>query len=93
MPIWGDSADAVTNKPKWCPTDENSEFNIQIRNYFLTNGYDQTNVIYYFTKQQPIATPDIICNYVFLGDDERQMFAQTSHEYLITQVQYNLFQG
>ena len=27
MPLWGDSADAVTNKPKWCPTDENSEFN------------------------------------------------------------------
>ena len=27
MPLWGDSPDAVTNKPKWCPTDENSEFN------------------------------------------------------------------
>jgi len=72
---------------------ENSETNLQIRNYFLSNGYDQTNVIYYFTKNQPIPTPDIIANYIFLGDDERQMFAQTSHEYLITQVQFNLFQG
>ena len=21
MPLWGTSADASTNKPKWCPTD------------------------------------------------------------------------
>ena len=27
MSLWGNSPDAVTNKPKWCPTDENSEFN------------------------------------------------------------------
>ena len=27
MPLWGTSADAITNRPKWCPTDENSEFN------------------------------------------------------------------
>lgn len=72
---------------------ENSEFNLNIRNYFLSNGYDQTNVIYYFTNNVPISNTEIIANYIFLGDDERQMFAQTSHEYLITQCQFNLFQG
>ena len=27
MPLWGTSADAITNRPKWCPTDENSKHN------------------------------------------------------------------
>ena len=27
MPLWGTSPDVATNRPKWCPTDENSEFN------------------------------------------------------------------
>ena len=27
MPLWGTSADAITNRPKWCPTDENSAYN------------------------------------------------------------------
>lgn len=72
---------------------ENSEFNINIRNYFLSLGYDQTNVFYYFTQNNWQSNTNVMCNYVFLGDDERKMFAQTSHEYLIHQVQFNLFQG
>ena len=27
MPLWGTSADAITNRPKWCPTDEDSTYN------------------------------------------------------------------
>ena len=27
MPLWGTSADAITNRPKWCPTDEDSKHN------------------------------------------------------------------
>ena len=27
MPLWGTSADAITNRPKWCPTDEDSMHN------------------------------------------------------------------
>ena len=27
MPLWGTSADAITNRPKWCPTDEDSAYN------------------------------------------------------------------
>jgi len=72
---------------------ENSEFNINIRNYLLSLGYDQTNVFYYFTQNNWQSNSNLLCNYIYLGDDERKMFAQTSHEYLITQTQFNLFQG
>ena len=72
---------------------QNSDFNISIRNYFLARGFDQTNVFYYFTQNNWQSNTNLLCNYIYLGDDERQMFAQTSHEYLITQVQFNLFQG
>jgi hypothetical protein len=33
----------------------------------------------------------IFVEYIFLDTDERRIFAQSSHEYLITQVQYNEF--
>jgi hypothetical protein len=72
---------------------QNSDFNINIRNYLLSLGYDQTNVFYYFTQNNWQSNANLLCDYVYLGDDERKMFAQTSHEYLITQVQFNLFQG
>ena len=72
---------------------DNTDFNITIRNYLLSKGYDQTNVIYYFTQNNWTGNSNIIANYIFLGDDERTMFAQTSHEYLITQTQFNFFQG
>jgi len=72
---------------------QNSDFNINIRNYLLSLGYDQTNVFYYFTQNNWQSNTNLLCNYVYLGDDERKMFAQTSHEYLITQTQFNLFQG
>ena len=35
----------------------------------------------------------LFVNYIFLDEDERRRFAQSSHEYLITQVQYQLFGG
>ena len=66
---------------------------IKIRDYFLQNGFDQTNVIYYFTQNNWKGNSTIIANYIFLGEDEQRAFAQTSHEYLITQTQFNLFQG
>jgi len=33
----------------------------------------------------------LFVNYIFLDEDERRRFAQSSHEYLITQVQYQQF--
>ena len=35
----------------------------------------------------------LFCNYIYLDEDERKRFAQTSHEYLITQVQRQQFTG
>jgi hypothetical protein len=72
---------------------ENSDENIKIRDYLLGQGYDQTNAIYYFTQGNWRGNTTIIANYIYLGEDERRQFAQTSHEYLITQTQFNLFQG
>jgi hypothetical protein len=71
----------------------NSEFNVNLKNYFLSKGFDQTNVFFYFTQNNWQSNSYLLCNYVYLGDDERKVFAQTSHEYLITQVQFNFFQG
>jgi len=71
----------------------NSDFNITIRDYFLSKGYDQNNVFYYFTQNNWKSNTNLLCNYIYLGDDERTSFAQRSHEYLITQVQYNFYQG
>jgi hypothetical protein len=72
---------------------QNSDYNINIRNYFLSLGFDQTNVFYYFTQNNWKSNTYLLINYIYLGDDERKLFAQTSHEYLITQTQFNLFQG
>ncbi len=72
---------------------ENSDFNITLRNYLLSIGYDQTNVFYYFTQNNWQSNTYILADYVYLADDERKFFAQTTQEYLITQVQYNEFQG
>jgi hypothetical protein len=59
----------------------------------MSLGFDQTNVFYYFTQNNWQSNANLLCNYIYLGDDERKMFAQTSHEYLITQIQFNSFQG
>ncbi len=82
---------------------QNSDQNISIRNYLLygntqgiNNGrtiYDQNNVFYYFTQNNWQSNTYLFANYVFLGDDERTRFAQTSREYLIPQTQYYLYQG
>ena len=71
----------------------NSAYNITIRNYLMSLGFDQTNVFYYFTQNNWPSNTNLLCNYIYLGDDERKMFAQASHEYLIPQIQYNYFQG
>ena len=45
------------------------------------------NSQYYFFKDSNTKLK-LWCNYIFLDTDERRMFAQTSHEYLIEQWQY-----
>jgi len=62
-------------------------------------GLDPTNYFWFFANgtQAPNGTWNqnsyIYVNYVFLDEDERRRFAQTSHEYLITQLQLQEFTG
>ena len=62
-------------------------------------GYGPSNYFWKFVNgtQAPngIWTQNsyIFVNYIYLDEDERQRFAQTSHEYLITQVQSYEFGG
>ena len=62
-------------------------------------GYGPLNYFWWFVNgtQAPngIWTQNsyLFCNYIFLDEDERRRFAQTSHEYLITQCQRQVFGG
>jgi hypothetical protein len=71
----------------------NSEQNVKIRDYLRSQSYDQTNVFYYFNQNNWQSNTYLLANYIYLGDDERQMFTQASHEYLVQQVQTGFFQG
>lgn len=53
---------------------------------------DQTDVIFKYTKGWK-QNAYILVNYVYLSTEERTKFAQTSHEYLITQTQRRVLQG
>ena len=65
---------------------------------------DQTNVVINFTLRNSnqlivkensanvvasISNISLLCNYIFLDNDERQRFASLKHEYLIEQVQFS----
>lgn len=69
-----------------------SDENIAFRDALLLEGWDQTNVIFRFAKNWDQYSA-ILGNYVYLGEDERKKFAQTSHEYLITQLQRRVYLG
>ena len=51
-------------------------------------GFSKNNLITLFTPYEWNQYYSILANYIFLGDDERKYFAQSSHEYLIDQNQY-----
>ena len=55
--------------------------------------YDQTNIIYKYTNNTWTSRCYLLVNYIYLSEDERTRFAQTSHEYLITQTQRIFKQG
>ena len=60
--------------------------------YKINPELNQYNLLELFTKDWKSNT-FLIANYVYLGTDEQRKFAQTSHEYLIEQVQRKTFQG
>jgi len=72
---------------------ELSDQNKEIYNYLSSKGYNQNTALNYFTKNAWPQYSYFLCNYIYLGDDERKFFAAQSHEYLMTQVQSRYFQG
>lgn len=57
-------------------------------NVVSIDGFNYTNGTYSITNYiESIVNLRVFCDYVFLDTDERRRFAQTSHEYLIEQVQ------
>ena len=58
-----------------------------------TNTYTFDNIIQLFIISEWQPYYSILANYIFLDDDERKFFAQTSHEYLIEQTQYHYHEG
>ena len=56
-------------------------------------GFSKNNLITLFTPYEWNQYYSILANYIFLGDDERKYFAQSSHEYLIDQNQYFTLDG
>lgn len=69
-----------------------SDYNINMRDTLLEEGWDQTNVIFRFARDWDQYSA-ILANYIYLAEDERTKFAQTSHEYLITQLQRRIYLG
>ena len=58
-----------------------------------SEGFDSHTVFFKFIPFDWNQNTFFLVNYVFLDRDERRKFAQSSHEYLIHQVQRRLFTG
>ena len=56
-------------------------------------GFDSSNVFWKFVSGDLNQNTFFLCNYIYLDTDERRKFAQSSHEYLIYQVQRRFFSG
>jgi len=56
-------------------------------------GFNQQNIFNEFIQGTWNQNSFLLANYVYLDDDERRKFAQSSHEYLIHQVQRRVFTG
>jgi len=53
--------------------------------------YHEVKITVNFTESLISPIQDLWCDYIYLDTDERRRFAQVSHEYLIEQVQLNIF--
>lgn len=79
--------------PKAFFSDLNTEGNnVLLREKLEGQGYATNNVFHKFVREWK-QNVFLDANYYFLDTDERRLYAQTTHEYLIGQVQRNYFQG
>jgi len=69
-----------------------SDSNLLLKEKLQSQGYDCHNLFDKYARRWN-QNVYLDANYIFLDTDERRLFAQTSHEYLITQVQRNVFRG
>ena len=64
-----------------------------MNNNFNLNIFSFDNIIKIFIITDWTPNYMLLANYIFLDNDERKFFAQTSHEYLIQQTHYHLHDG
>lgn len=62
-------------------------------NQLLDNELNQENIFYEFVEGDWNQYSFLLANFIYLDDEERKKFAQSSHEYLIHQVQRRVFTG
>ena len=72
-----------------------SDKNNEIKKKILSenNNTDQYSLLTDVFAKNWKTNTFLVANYVYLGDDERKKFAQSSHEYLIEGVQRKKYQG
>lgn len=59
----------------------------------LAQGFNEENIFYEFVNGSWNQNTFLLANYIYLDDDERRRFAQSSHEYLMFQVQSRVYGG
>ena len=69
-----------------------SDSNLLLKERLECQGYGCHNLFHKYARRWNQNT-FINANFIYLDTDERRLFAQTSHEYLIPQVQRNIFRG
>lgn len=62
-------------------------------NQMVSAGFNQQNIFEEFVQGAWNQYSFVLANYIYLDDDERRRFAQSSHEYVIHQVQRREFTG
>lgn len=69
-----------------------SDSNLLLKECLLEQGYTANNVFFKYARRW---NPNfaLAANFVYLDTDERRLYAQTTHEYLVPQVQRNEFVG
>lgn len=81
-----------------------SSENSQIRDFLIiyvdylnaqttTNSFTLQNILELLIVRDWQPYYSVLANYIFLDESERRVFSQTSHEYLVDQVQYYYFDG
>lgn len=64
-----------------------------IQRQLVAEGFSDETILGHFISGDWNQNTFLLVNYIYLDDDERRRFAQSSHEYLIPQIQTRFFTG